>query len=141
MISDGEVPSDVVPTAWCHQLTNYTIALLLLLRTVTAAAAHPPPEVATLEVSVAPVTQRRQSANRKDERIHCRSSSGVYLPWGRSWRALLRLRSQTVLSKFRALFFLAVAASKPKIQARSTSFRGVKRFMRLSGSAWRGSPR
>ena len=110
MISDGEVPSDVVPTAWCYQLTNYTIELLLLLRTVVAAAAATP-EVATLEVSAAPVTQRRQSANRKDERIHCRSSSGVYLPRGRSWRALLRLRSQTVLPKFRALIYLAVAAS------------------------------
>ena len=56
MISDGEVPPDVVPTAWCYQLiTNYTIALLLLLRTVIAPAA-PPPEVATLEVSVASVT-------------------------------------------------------------------------------------
>ena len=44
----------------------------------------------------------------------------MYLPGGRSWRALLRRQSQAVLSKFRALFLLAVAASKPKIQARST---------------------
>ena len=80
MISDGEVPPDVVPTAWCYQLTNYTNALLLLLRTVAAAAAAPPPEVATLKVSAAPVTQRRQSANHRDERIHCQSMRVADLP-------------------------------------------------------------
>ena len=78
------MPSDVVPTAWCYQLTNYTsyrivaavadcqLLLLLLLPT--------PPEVATVKMSAGPVTQRRQSASRKDERIHCQSMRAVDLP-------------------------------------------------------------
>ena len=80
MISDGEVPPDVVPTAWCYQLTNYTIVGAFTLRTVVAAAAPPPKKVAALGVSVALVTQRRQSANRKDRRIHCQSMRAVDLP-------------------------------------------------------------
>ena len=79
MISNGEMPSDVVPTAWCYQITNYTIVDAFTLRTVVAVAAASP-KVATLEVSVTPVTQHRQSANRKDERIHCQSMRAVDLP-------------------------------------------------------------
>ena len=71
----------------------------------------PLPEAAGMKAFVAPVTQPRQPENRNIGRIHCRSSIGVYLPRGRSWRALLRRQSQAVLSKFRALIYLAVAAS------------------------------
>ena len=119
MISDGEVSSDVVPTAWCHSLTILTS----LSRTPLSTVAHPVPAAAKScspesVCSESLVTQKIR--NRSIRRIHCRSSSGVYLPGGRSWRALLRRQSQAVLSKFRALFLLAVAASKPKIQARRT---------------------
>ena len=80
MISDGEVPPDVVPTAWFHSLTNSLTTSASPLPTVAAAAIPPPPEVATLKVSAAPVTQREQSTNRKDERIHCQSMRAADLP-------------------------------------------------------------
>ena len=119
MISGGEVPPDVVPTACCHSLTILT----RITHTPLSTVAHPVPAAARScspesVCSESLVTQKIR--NRSIRRIHCRSSSGVYLPGGRSWRALLRRQSQAVLSKFRALFLLAVAASKPKIQARRT---------------------
>ena len=63
--------------------------------------------------------------NRSIERIHCRSSSGVHLPGGRSWPALLRLRSQTALPKFRRSFSLGAAPSESEVRAwRKCSHKG-----------------
>ena len=61
-----------------HSLTNpppappHSTLLLQLL--------PPPPEVASLKVSPAPITQRKQLTNRKDERIHCHSMRAADLP-------------------------------------------------------------
>ena len=121
---DGENVIRSQPTAHSRSLSIFTSSHSLPPTTVyslTAAATKSCWAESFCSESL--VTQKIR--NRSIERIHCRSSSGLHLPGGRSWPALLRLRSQTVLPKFRRSFSLGAAPSEPEVRAwRKCSRRG-----------------
>jgi hypothetical protein len=121
---DGENVIRSQPTAHSHSLTistSYHSLPPTAVHSLTAAATRSCWAESFCSESL--VTQKIR--NRSIERIHCLSSSGVHLPGGRSWPALLRLRSQTVLPKFRRSFSLGAAPSEPEVRAwRKCSHKG-----------------
>ena len=124
-----------------HSLTISHASHALPLSAV-AALLPPLPEAAALKVSVAPVTQRRQSEIAASDAFIVEQQRGV-LTVG---TVLASAASPPVADSPAEIPRFVLPGSRSQLAEDSSSSdlqvpAGVKRFMRLSGYVWRDSPR